>query len=78
MNFKGTEGISREDLKVWIERAGGMWNGYTWIDQTTYFETLAADALDLALQIESERQWGGRWWVRCRSGSAWSPGSRGT
>jgi len=55
MNFKGTEGISREDLKVWIERAGGMWNGYTWIDQTTYFETLAADAVDLALQIESER-----------------------
>ena len=55
MNFKGTEGISREDLKVWIERAGGAWNGYTWIDQTTYFETLAADALDLALRIESER-----------------------
>ncbi|MGD8818288.1 MAG: pitrilysin family protein, partial [Acidobacteriota bacterium] len=58
MNFKGTSGISREDIKVWIERAGGMWNGYTWIDQTTYFETLAADALDLALQIESERMTG--------------------
>ena len=55
MNFKGTEGISREDLKVWIERAGGAWNGYTWIDQTTYFETLSSDALDLALHIESER-----------------------
>ena len=55
MNFKGTRGISREDLKVWIERAGGTWNGYTWIDQTTYFETLAADALDLALRIEAER-----------------------
>ena len=55
MNFKGTRGISREDLKVWIERAGGTWNGYTWIDQTTYFETLAADAVDLALRIESER-----------------------
>ena len=55
MNFKGTRGISREDLKVWIERAGGFWNGYTWVDQTTYFETLAADSLDLALHIESER-----------------------
>lgn len=55
MNFKGTEGISREDLKVWIERAGGTWNGYTWLDQTTYFETLAADSLDLALRIEAER-----------------------
>ncbi len=58
MNFKGTRNISREQLKVWIERAGGTWNGYTWIDQTTYFETLAADALDLALQIESERMTG--------------------
>ncbi|MFQ5743230.1 MAG: M16 family metallopeptidase [Acidobacteriota bacterium] len=55
MNFKGTRSISREELKVWIERAGGFWNGYTWIDQTTYFETLAADSLDLALRIESER-----------------------
>ncbi|HJO04589.1 MAG TPA: pitrilysin family protein [Acidobacteriota bacterium] len=55
MNFKGTPNISREDLKVWIERAGGSWNGYTWIDQTTYFETLAADQLDLALKIEADR-----------------------
>ena len=55
MNFKGTPDISREDLKVWIERAGGSWNGYTWIDQTTYFETLAADELDLALRIEADR-----------------------
>ena len=55
MNFKGTPSISREDLKVWIERAGGSWNGYTWIDQTTYFETLAADQLDLALRIEADR-----------------------
>lgn len=55
MNFKGTRNISREQLKVWIERAGGTWNGYTWIDQTTYFETLAADELELALRIEAER-----------------------
>jgi zinc protease len=55
MNFKGTRGISREQMKVWIERAGGSWNGYTWIDQTTYLETLASDALDVALRIESER-----------------------
>lgn len=58
MNFKGTDEISREDLKVWIERAGGTWNGYTWVDQTTYFETLAAEQLDLALHIESSRMTG--------------------
>lgn len=55
MNFKGTRNISREELKVWVERAGGTWNGYTWIDQTTYFETMAAEELELALRIEAER-----------------------
>ena len=38
MNFKGTVNIPREDMKGIIERFGGMWNGYTWIDQTTYLE----------------------------------------
>lgn len=55
MNFKGTRNITREQLKMWIERAGGSWNGYTWVDQTTYLETLASDSLDLALRIEAER-----------------------
>ena len=31
------------------------WNGYTWIDQTTYLETATRDALDRMLFIESER-----------------------
>ncbi len=32
-----------------------MWNGYTWIDQTTYLETAGRDALDQLLFIEAER-----------------------
>ena len=32
-----------------------MWNGYTWIDQTTYLETASRDALDQMLFIEAER-----------------------
>src|SRR5881296_1953123 len=44
MNFKGT-----------TEQVGGGWNGYTWIDQTTYVETATRDALDRMLFIESER-----------------------
>jgi zinc protease len=32
-----------------------MWNGYTWIDQTTYLETAGRDALDQMLFIEAER-----------------------
>jgi zinc protease len=55
MNFKGTTNIPREQVKGIIERYGGMWNGYTWVDQTTYLETATRDALDQMLFIESER-----------------------
>ena len=39
MNFKGTTNIPRDKIKGIIEQFGGYWNGYTWIDQTTYTET---------------------------------------
>ncbi len=55
MNFKGTTNIPRDQVKGIIEPYGGTWNGYTWIDQTTYFETAPRDALDRMLFIESER-----------------------
>ena len=55
MNFKGSTNIPREEVKGIIEQFGGTWNGYTWIDQTTYFETATTDALDRMLFIESER-----------------------
>jgi zinc protease len=42
-------------MKGLVERFGGMWNGYTWIDQTTYLETAGRDALDQLLFIEAER-----------------------
>jgi zinc protease len=55
MNFKGTTNIPRDQVKGIIEQFGGTWNGYTWIDQTTYMETATTDALDRMLFIESER-----------------------
>jgi zinc protease len=55
MNFKGTLNIPREQMKGIVERFGGMWNGYTWIDQTTYLETAGRAALDQMLFIEAER-----------------------
>src|SRR5437762_5160033 len=55
MNFKGTANIPRDQVKGIIEQFGGAWNGYTWIDQTTYLETATRDALDRMLFIESER-----------------------
>src|ERR1700739_3934531 len=62
MNFRGTTNIPRdqgkgtiEQVKGIIEQCGGTCNGYTWIDQTTYFETATRDAIDRMLFIESER-----------------------
>ena len=55
MNFKGTTHIPRDQVKGIIEQFGGTWNGYTWIDQTTYLETATRDALDRMLFIEAER-----------------------
>src|SRR4026209_1575298 len=55
MNFKGTANIPRDQVKGIIEQFGGSWNGYTWIDQTTYLETASRDALDRMLFIEAER-----------------------
>ena len=55
MNFKGTTNIQREQVKGIIEKFGGSWNGYTWIDQTTYMETASTAGLDRMLFIEAER-----------------------
>ena len=55
MNFKGTRNIPQSQVKGIIEKFGGAWNGYTWIDQTTYLETASKDALDRMLFIEAER-----------------------
>ncbi|MEO6212732.1 MAG: pitrilysin family protein, partial [Vicinamibacterales bacterium] len=55
MNFKGTVNIPGDRMKGIVERFGGMWNGYTWIDQTTYLETAGTAALDQMLYIEAER-----------------------
>src|SRR5262245_66561992 len=55
MNFNGTVNIPRDEMKGIVERFGGTWNGYTWIDQTTYLETAGKDALDTLLFSEAER-----------------------
>ena len=55
MNFKGTRRLSREAMTDIVEQHGGFWNGYTWIDQTTYVATAHRDALDDLLLLESER-----------------------
>ncbi len=55
MNFKGTRRISKNDMIHRVELAGGVWNGYTFLDVTTYFETVQSDALEAMLRLEASR-----------------------
>ena len=55
MLFKGTPRFPRGEFDRAIARAGGVSNGMTAQDWTTYFETLPADRIDLALAFESDR-----------------------
>src|SRR5213594_158828 len=55
MLFKGTPTFRAGEIFRRVTANGGTLNGFTWIDYTTYFETLPADRLDLALSIESDR-----------------------
>lgn len=55
MAFKGTEAFPRGAADKAIAREGGAFNGMTWYDFTTYFATLPADRIKLALHIEADR-----------------------
>jgi zinc protease len=55
MLFKGSASFPKGEIDRRIAREGGVFNGLTWLDFTTYFETLPSDRIDLALQIEADR-----------------------
>jgi len=55
MNFKGSRSIPKSEVTRRVELAGGVWNGYTWLDVTTYFETVSSDALEAMLRLEASR-----------------------
>lgn len=55
MQFKGTPRYPAGVLDRAISRDGGMWNAFTHLDWTTFFETMPADKIDLALNLESDR-----------------------
>ena len=55
MQFKGTPQFPSGVLDKAVSRDGGMWNAFTYIDWTTYFETMPADKIDLALRLEADR-----------------------
>jgi len=55
MLFKGTPSLPKEELKRVIERNGGQWNGFTYLDYTAYFENLPSEKVELALRLEADR-----------------------
>jgi zinc protease len=55
MMFKGTNSRGPEDYSRTIARNGGNENAFTAEDATTYFATLAADRIDVELDLEADR-----------------------
>ncbi|MGW8224325.1 MAG: M16 family metallopeptidase [Anaerolineales bacterium] len=55
MQFKGTPRFPAEVLDKAVAREGGYRNAMTFMDWTTYFETLPANKIDLALDLEADR-----------------------
>ena len=55
MQFKGTPGFPAGVLDKAISRDGGMWNAFTHLDWTTFFETMPADKIDLSIALEADR-----------------------
>ncbi len=55
MQFKGTPQFPASLLDKAISRDGGMWNAFTFLDWTTYLETMPAEKIDLGLRLEADR-----------------------
>ena len=55
MQFKGTPQFPASVLDKAIAREGGQWNAFTFMDWTTYYETMPAAKIDLALRLEADR-----------------------
>lgn len=55
MMFKGTKKFPAGELDKSIDKLGGQWNAFTSQDYTGYYETLPADKIDLALELEADR-----------------------
>lgn len=58
MLFRGTPSFNKSkgtQIAQVLNKIGANFNATTWLDRTTYYETVPADQLELALHIESER-----------------------
>jgi zinc protease len=55
MMFKSSANLPNGEFDRRLKRVGADNNAYTWLDQTVYYETIAADQIDVALELEAER-----------------------
>lgn len=55
MLFKGTEQFPPGYLDREISRVGGIWNAMTYLDWTTFYETLPAHIFEISLSLEADR-----------------------
>jgi zinc protease len=55
MQFKGTNRFPGTQMDRLISREGGVWNAFTHLDWTTYFETMPANKINIALELEADR-----------------------
>lgn len=58
MMFKGTPKYPKGQFSRLIRKNGGMDNAFTGHDFTAYFENVAADRVELALELEADRMQG--------------------
>ena len=55
MMFKGTTSRKPGEISALLQQNGAQFNATTSFDRTNYFETLAADRLEMAMKLESDR-----------------------
>ena len=55
MMFKGTKELGPEEFSRMIQANGGTLNAFTTTDNTSYYEKLPADRLELAVRLEVDR-----------------------
>ena len=55
MMFKGTHEVGPEEFSRIIQANGGSLNAFTTTDNTSYYENLPADRLELAVRLEADR-----------------------
>lgn len=55
MLFKGTKTLGKGQIAQLLDRNGADSNASTWTDWTNYYETYAADRLELGLKVEASR-----------------------